>query len=109
MVPFAAVRRLPAAFRAPTCLSALIAGLNVPPGEVFGQRNNLAGIQLVDELSWTSLIPWIRSVSGAKDNLAQRVSRTFERRDPESGVLIHAARRLPGRPRDLPRGRQALG
>ena len=68
MVPLAAVRRVPAAFRAPICLSALIERLMCRPGKSCGQGNNLAGIQLVDELSWTSLMPWIRSVSGANDS-----------------------------------------
>ena len=49
-----------------TFVSALIEGLNVPPGEVMWRKDNLAGIQLMEELSWTSLMPWIRGVSARK-------------------------------------------
>lgn len=37
-------------------------GLNVPPGEVVWRKGNLAGIELFEELSWSSIIPWIREV-----------------------------------------------
>ncbi len=37
-------------------------GLNVPPGEVVWQKGKLAGIELFEELSWSSIIPWIREV-----------------------------------------------
>lgn len=43
-----------------TFVSLFIDGLNVPAGEVVWQRDNLAGIELMDELSWSSLMPWIR-------------------------------------------------
>ena len=46
-----------------TYLSIQIDGLNVPAGEVMWRKDNLAGIQLMEELSWTSLMPWIRKVS----------------------------------------------
>ena len=46
-----------------TFVSPLIDGLNVPPGEVMWRKDNLAGIQLMEELGWTSLMPWIRKVS----------------------------------------------
>jgi hypothetical protein len=29
------------------------------------RKDDLAGIQLMEELRWTSLMPWIRKVSGA--------------------------------------------
>lgn len=45
-----------------TMVTAFIEGLNVPPGEVVWQKGDLAGIELFDELSWTSIIPWIREV-----------------------------------------------
>jgi hypothetical protein len=48
-----------------TYLSIQIDGLNVPPGEVMWRKDNLAGIWLMEELSWTSLMPWIRKVSRA--------------------------------------------
>jgi hypothetical protein len=42
-----------------------IDGLNVPPGEVRWRKGAVAGIQLSEELRWTSLMPWIRKVSSA--------------------------------------------
>jgi hypothetical protein len=49
--------RLPAAG---TYVSPCIEGLVVPPGEVAWRKDNLAGIELLEELSWTSIMPWIR-------------------------------------------------
>ncbi len=46
-----------------TYVSVFVEGLNVPPGEVVWRRNNLAGIEVLEELSWTSIIPWIRTVA----------------------------------------------
>ena len=43
-------------------VSLFIDGLVVPAGEVVWRKGNLAGIELMDELSWTSLMPWIREV-----------------------------------------------
>jgi hypothetical protein len=37
-----------------------IEGLSVPPGEVVWSKGNLAGVELFEELSWTSIMPWIR-------------------------------------------------
>ena len=45
-----------------TYVSVFVDGLNMPPGEVVWRRDNLAGVELFEELSWTSLIPWVRSV-----------------------------------------------
>jgi hypothetical protein len=45
-----------------TMISVFIDGLNVPPGEVVWQKGNLAGVELFEELSWSSIIPWIREV-----------------------------------------------
>jgi hypothetical protein len=39
-----------------------IEGLNMPSGEVMWRQEQLAGIALFEELSWTSIIPWVRSV-----------------------------------------------
>lgn len=50
-----------------TYVSVFIEGLNVPPGEVVWGKGKLAGIELFEELSWTSIIPWIREV-GRKPN-----------------------------------------
>ncbi|HET7709671.1 MAG TPA: PilZ domain-containing protein [Sphingomicrobium sp.] len=41
-----------------------VEGLIVPPGEIVWRRENVAGIELFEELSWTSLMPWIREQAG---------------------------------------------
>ena len=46
-----------------TFVGLFVEGLNVPSGEVVWRKDNLAGIELFEELSWTSIIPWIREVS----------------------------------------------
>lgn len=43
-------------------VSLFIDGLVVPAGEVVWRKGNLAGIELMDELSWSSIMPWIREV-----------------------------------------------
>jgi hypothetical protein len=43
-------------------VSILVEGLNIPPGEVVWKRGKLAGIEVMDELSWTSIIPWVRTL-----------------------------------------------
>ena len=45
-----------------TFVSVFVEGLNVPPGEVVWAKGNIAGIELFDDLSWSSIIPWIREV-----------------------------------------------
>jgi hypothetical protein len=45
-----------------TFVSVFVEGLNMPAGEVMWRRDNLAGVEIFEELSWTSLIPWVRSV-----------------------------------------------
>ena len=44
-------------------VSLFIDGLVVPAGEVVWRKGDLAGIELMDELSWSSLMPWIRLTS----------------------------------------------
>jgi len=44
-----------------TYVNVFIEGLNVPPGEVVWRRGRLAGIELFEELSWSSILPWIRA------------------------------------------------
>ena len=39
-----------------------VEGLNLPAGEIVWRRGNLAGVELFEEMSWTSVIPWVRSV-----------------------------------------------
>jgi hypothetical protein len=43
-----------------TFVSVFVEGLNLSPGEVIWRRGNLAGIEVFEELSWTSIIPWIK-------------------------------------------------
>jgi hypothetical protein len=43
-----------------TYVSLFVEGLNVPPGEVAWRKGELAGVELLEELSWASLMPWIR-------------------------------------------------
>ena len=43
-------------------VSVLVEGLNVPAGEVIWSKGDLAGIELIEELSWSSIMPWIRGV-----------------------------------------------
>ena len=45
-----------------TYVSVFVEGLNIPAGEVIWTRAKLAGVELFEELSWTSIIPWVRSV-----------------------------------------------
>lgn len=49
-----------------TFVSIQIEGLIVPAGEIMWRKDNLAGIQLMEELRWTSLMPWIRKVCGPR-------------------------------------------
>jgi PilZ domain-containing protein len=48
-----------------TFVSLFIQGLNMPAGEVLWRRDKLAGIELFEELSWTSIIPWVRGFARA--------------------------------------------
>ena len=43
-------------------VSIFVDGLNIPAGEVMWSRGNLSGIELFEELSWTSIIPWVRKL-----------------------------------------------
>jgi hypothetical protein len=43
-----------------TYVSAFVEGLIIPPGEIVWKRGRLAGIEVFEELSWTSIIPWVR-------------------------------------------------
>jgi hypothetical protein len=47
-------------------VSVFVEGLNVPPGEVAWRRDNLAGVELLEELSWSSIMPWIRDLMKAQ-------------------------------------------
>ncbi len=43
-----------------TFIAIFIDGLNVPAGEVVWRKGQLAGIELTQDLSWSSIMPWIR-------------------------------------------------
>jgi hypothetical protein len=45
-----------------TYVSVFVEGLNIPAGEVVWRRDELAGVKVFEELSWTSIIPWIRQM-----------------------------------------------
>jgi hypothetical protein len=45
-----------------TYVAVFVEGLNIPPGEVVWRRDKLAGIELFEELSWTSIVPWLRQM-----------------------------------------------
>lgn len=45
-----------------TLVTMFIDGLNLPAGEVVWSKGNLAGIELMRELAWSSIMPWIREV-----------------------------------------------
>ena len=38
-------------------------GLNLPAADVAWRRDRLAGLEFFEELSWASIIPWVKSVS----------------------------------------------
>lgn len=43
-----------------TFVSIFIVGLNVPAGEIVWRKGALAGIELLEELNWSSIMPWVR-------------------------------------------------
>ena len=45
-----------------TFVLVFVEGLNVPSGEVVWRHDKLAGIEIFEELSWTSIIPWVRGL-----------------------------------------------
>ena len=45
-----------------TFITLFIDGLVMPAGEVMWRKDNLAGIELFEELSWSSIMPWVREV-----------------------------------------------
>ncbi len=44
-----------------TFVSVFVEGLNIPAGEIVWKGGNLGGVELFEELSWTSIIPWVRN------------------------------------------------
>jgi hypothetical protein len=51
-----------------TFVSLFIHGLHMPAGEVLWRRDKLAGVELFEELSWTSIIPWVRGFARGAAN-----------------------------------------
>ena len=49
-----------------TFVSMFIDGLMVPAGEVVWRKGALAGIALMEELRWSSLMPWVRAMGRGK-------------------------------------------
>ncbi|HSR00403.1 MAG TPA: PilZ domain-containing protein [Sphingomicrobium sp.] len=47
-------------------VSPFVEGLNIPPGEVVWKRGGLVGVEVMEELSWTSIIPWVRKTVQAQ-------------------------------------------
>lgn len=45
-----------------TYVSLFVEGLALPPGEVAWRKGRIAGIELLEPLSWTSIMPWIRDL-----------------------------------------------
>lgn len=45
-----------------TYVCAVADGLNVPPGEVVWRNDATAGIELLEEIGWTSLTAWVRAM-----------------------------------------------
>lgn len=45
-----------------TFVSIFIDGINVPAGEIAWRKDKLAGIELLEELSWSSIMPWVREL-----------------------------------------------
>ena len=43
-------------------VSVFVEGLNIPSGEVMWSKGELIGVELIEELSWTSIIPWVRGI-----------------------------------------------
>lgn len=43
-------------------VAVFVEGLNIPPGEIVWKQSNTAGVELLHELSWTSIMPWVRDL-----------------------------------------------
>jgi hypothetical protein len=41
-------------------VAVFVEGLNLPPGEVAWRKDRLAGVELMEELNWSSIMPWVR-------------------------------------------------
>lgn len=45
-----------------TFVSVFVDGLNMPSGEIVWRRDKVAGVEMFEELSWASIIPWVRTI-----------------------------------------------
>jgi len=45
-----------------TYVSMFIDGLIMPAGEVVWSKGKIAGVELMEELAWSSIMPWVREV-----------------------------------------------
>jgi hypothetical protein len=43
-------------------ISLFVEGLNIPAGQIVWRKDKLAGVELQHDLSWASIIPWIRAL-----------------------------------------------
>lgn len=50
-----------------TYVALFVEGLNLPPCDVVWRRDGLAGFEFFEELSWASIIPWVKDVSRGAD------------------------------------------
>lgn len=46
-----------------TYVAPFLEGLSLPPCDVAWRRDKLAGLEFFEELSWASIIPWVKAVS----------------------------------------------
>ena len=61
-----------------TFVALFIDGLVVPAGEVVWRKGELAGIELMEELSWSSIMPWIRETGRKVRSLASQAHEAVE-------------------------------
>ena len=41
-------------------VAVFVEGLNLPAGEIVWRKDKLAGVELMEEVNWSSIMPWIR-------------------------------------------------
>jgi hypothetical protein len=46
-----------------TYVAPFVEGLTLPPSDIAWRRDGLAGVEFFEELSWASIIPWVKKVS----------------------------------------------
>ena len=90
-----------------TFVQVFVDGLIVPSGEVVWTKGDLAGIELFEELSWSSIIPWIREVGRKGGSLTtapsmdvQGADQAVGRQAEAVGKVRRAAGEIAGDPGD---------